>query len=272
MISDFILKNFFSKGKKRITNLSIVPNHIAIIMDGNNRWAKKNFVPGIAGHKAGIEAIRQVLETCKEYSIGVLTLFAFSSENWMRPPQEVNSLMNLFLNYLKKEVDDLNDKGVSISFIGRRDRFSSDIRNAMDSAENLTMNNLERKLVIAVDYGGKWDIINATKKILDDSMSGKLQKDQLNEDLFDQYLSLSDLPSVDLCIRTGGEYRVSNFLLWQAAYTEFYFTDCLWPDFTPEEMKKALSCYCQRQRRFGLSSTQIERDNIQTTHPEVRNK
>ena len=127
-------------------------------------------------------------------------------------------------------------KGSLLVLLGG-DRFSSDIRNAMDSAESLTMNNLERKLVIAVDYGGKWDIINATK-ILDDSMSGKLQKDQLNEDLFDQYLSLSDLPSVDLCIRTGGEYRVSNFLLWQAAYTEFYFTDCLWPDFTPEEMKK----------------------------------
>ena len=267
-----LFKNFFSKNKKINENISIIPNHVAVIMDGNNRWAKKNFVPGVAGHKAGIEAIRQVLEICDEYSIQTLTLFAFSSENWMRPDREVNSLMNLFLNYLRTEVSDLNDNGVSLTFIGKRDRFSSEIRDEMNLAENLTANNTNRKLVIAVDYGGKWDILNATKKIISDISNGNIEENSVDKDLFNKYLSLSELPPVDLCIRTGGEYRISNFLLWQLAYTELYFTACLWPDFNKIEMKKALLCYCHRQRRYGLSAEQAQEENLEKIHSKMREK
>ena len=230
--------------------------HVAIIMDGNNRWAKKRALPGFTGHQAGADAIRTILQACDKKGIEVLTLFAFSSENWNRPEDEVSALMSLFLTYLKKEVASLNENGVRIRFIGRRDRFSDEIRQEMEYSESLTKGNIEKTLVLAVDFGGRWDISHAAASMADDVRSGSLKIAEINESTLHRYMSLSDLPAVDLCIRTGGEYRISNFLLWQLSYTELYFTDCLWPDFNESEFNKALFHYSLRQRRFGLSADQ----------------
>ena len=239
---------------------SLTPEHIAIIMDGNNRWAKKRFLPGIRGHKAGVEAIRSVLAVCEQHQVKALTLFAFSSENWQRPVDEVGALMSLFLSYLKREVSSLHKKGVRIRFIGRRDRLNDDIVEQMTFAETLTQANEVSTLVLAVDYGGQWDISNATTQIAKAVAAGQLHPEQIDEALVDSHLALHDLPKPDLCIRTGGEYRVSNFILWQLAYAELYFTDCFWPDFDEKEMQQAISAFSARQRRFGLTSEQVEQD------------
>ena len=237
---------------------SLLPQHIAIIMDGNNRWAKKRFLPGIRGHKSGVEAIRSVLAICEKHQVQALTLFAFSSENWQRPVEEVGALMNLFLSYLKREVTSLHKKGVRIRFIGRRDRLQDDIVEQMEAAEKLTEANSVSTLVLAVDYGGKWDIANATTQIAKAVSAGKLDVEQIDESVMDKHLALSDLPKPDLCIRTGGEYRISNFLLWQLSYAELYFTECLWPDFGEQEMERAINDFSARQRRFGKTSEQVE--------------
>ena len=250
-IQDF----FVGSQSQSLTELAPV-KHVAIIMDGNNRWAKKRALPGFTGHQVGADAIRKVLQACDKKGIEVLTLFAFSSENWNRPEDEVSALMSLFLTYLKKEVASLHENGVRIRFIGRRDRFSNEIRQEMEYAESLTQGNREKTLVLAVDFGGRWDISHAAASMADDVCSGSLQIADINELTLDRYMSLSDLPAVDLCIRTGGEYRISNFLLWQLSYAELYFTDCLWPDFNESEFDKALFQYSLRQRRFGLSAEQ----------------
>ena len=250
------IKSFFVRSQSQsLTDFAPV-KHVAIIMDGNNRWAKKRALPGFSGHQAGVDAIRKILQASDKKGIEVLTLFAFSSENWNRPEVEVSTLMSLFLTYLKKEVSQLHENGVRVRFVGRRDRFSDEIRQQMEYAESLTLGNTENTLVLAVDFGGRWDISHAAEMMAVDVRSGSLQVADINESTLHRYTSLSDLPAVDLCIRTGGEFRISNFLLWQLSYTELYFTDCLWPDFNESEFDKALFEYSLRQRRFGLSAEQ----------------
>ena len=236
---------------------SLTPQHIAIIMDGNNRWAKNRLLPGIRGHKAGVEAIRSVLAVCEKHEVKVLTLFAFSSENWQRPADEVGALMNLFLSYLKREVSALHKKGVRMRFIGRRDRLQADILNQMVAAETLTQSNEGSTLVLAVDYGGQWDMTNAATEIAKRVAAGEIQPDQIDESLVNEHLCLHDLPKPDLCVRTGGEFRISNFILWQMSYAELYFTECFWPDFDEKETEKAIAAFAARQRRFGMTSEQV---------------
>ena len=230
------------------------PRHVAIIMDGNNRWAKKRGLPRGAGHKAGVESVRRILEACAEQGVEVLTLFAFSSENWRRPQAEVSTLMSLLLNALKREVKRLNKNNIRLRVIGNRDRFSETIQKHMAEAEKLTANNSQFTVVIAADYGGQWDITQATQKIAAMVVSGELQLSEINAEMIQSKIAIGDLPAPDLCIRTGGEQRISNFLLWQMAYTELYFTDILWPDFDKDEFLKALQDYRSRDRRFGRTS------------------
>ncbi|MCV6625860.1 MAG: polyprenyl diphosphate synthase [Cellvibrionaceae bacterium] len=232
------------------------PRHIGIIMDGNNRWAKAKGQVGVSGHKAGVEQIRAVLSACREQGVEVLTLFAFSSENWKRPPREVEALMNLFLSYLKREAKKLASENVRLRVIGRRDRFSPRLREAIAEAERIASSG-EATLVIAADYGGRWDITEASRKLAEAVQAGQLSPEQIGESSLQQYTCLADLPELDLLIRTGGEVRISNFLLWQCSYSELYFSDCLWPDFDGKQLALAVQEFAQRQRRFGKTSEQI---------------
>lgn len=244
---------------------SVVPKHVAIIMDGNNRWAKQRHLPGSAGHKAGIERLRDVLESCRDRDINVLTVFAFSSENWQRPAKEVSALMSLFYHYITQEAKKLKQQGVRLRVIGRRDRFESKLVKAIDKAEALTVDGC-RTLVIAADYGGRWDIVQAARMLGQQVLDGQLMPDQISEALLDQETALRDFPPVDLLIRTGGEYRISNFLLWQSAYAELFFSPSLWPDFNQIEFNAAIDDYAKRQRRFGLSGDQVEQHTIGDTN------
>ncbi|MEH6559547.1 MAG: polyprenyl diphosphate synthase [Oceanicoccus sp.] len=228
-----------------------VPFHLAIIMDGNGRWAHRQGKSTSYGHRAGVEAVRSVLKLANDYGIKIVTLFAFSSENWQRPGAEVKALMRLFGSYLKREVNQLHADGIRIRFIGDRHRFSAGLLKQMEYAEQVTANNRESTLVIAVDYGGQQDIASAAKVIAEQVKSGALQPSQIDEALLDTYISLADLPKPDLCIRTAGEQRISNFLLWQLAYSELFFTETLWPDFGEQDMVDALSSYENRDRRYG---------------------
>lgn len=230
--------------------------HVAIIMDGNNRWAKQRGMAGVAGHKVGVERIRDVMSACQELQVEVLTVFAFSSENWQRPPKEVEALMSLFLLYLRQEAKELRKKGVRMRVIGNRDRFSPAIQKAILAAEDLTCDG-ETTLVIAADYGGRWDIAQAAKCVAAEVAAGRLAVDTIVEDTLHQYTAMADLPPLDLLIRTGGELRISNFLLWQCAYAELYFSDKLWPDFDADELFRAAKHFQERQRRFGLTADQI---------------
>lgn len=233
------------------------PRHVAIIMDGNNRWAKKNRILGVGGHKAGVDAVRAVVEVCARENVEVLTLFAFSSENWRRPEEEVSALMKLFLLALQREVKKLHKNNIRLKIIGDRSRFNQTLVEHMEKAEDLTKDNTRMTLAIAANYGGHWDIVNATKKIAEQVKLGDLDVEDIDESKLQEKLCLGDLPMPDLLIRTAGEQRVSNFLLWQLAYTEFYFSDVYWPDFKHEEMLKALQEYSRRQRRFGQTDDQI---------------
>ncbi|MFV8781830.1 polyprenyl diphosphate synthase [Microbulbifer sp. SA54] len=227
------------------------PRHIAIIMDGNGRWAARKGLPPSSGHKAGVERIRDLIEACKKRHVEVLTLFAFSSENWQRPPKEVELLMSLFLSYLRKEARKMQEQGVRLRVIGRRDRFSSRLQRAIVEAEEITKDGVSGTLVIAADYGGQWDIAQAAKALAEEVAAGKRAPGSINEEALAQHMQLADLPSVDLMIRSSGEQRISNFMLWQCAYSEFYFTDTLWPDFDEAELDLALEAYRLRDRRFG---------------------
>ena len=235
-----------------------VPRHVAIIMDGNNRWAKKRMLPGIAGHKAGVSAVRAVIKVCADAGVGVLTLFAFSSETWQRPAEEVSALMELFLGALSRESRKLNENGIQLRIIGDRTRFHPELQQAMQAAEALTAGNHRFVLQVAANYGGQWDIVQATQRLAQRVRSGVLQPEQITAEELQGCLSGADLPLPDLCIRTGGEHRISNFLLWQLAYAELYFSDLLWPDFKREAMRVALTDYASRQRRFGMTSEQVE--------------
>ncbi|MCY1283977.1 Ditrans,polycis-undecaprenyl-diphosphate synthase [compost metagenome] len=240
------------------TALANVPRHVAIIMDGNNRWAKKRLLPGVAGHKAGVDAVRAVIEACAESGVEVLTLFAFSSENWQRPAEEVGALMELFLTALRREVRRLHVNGIRLRIIGDRSRFHPELQAAMAKAEATTAGNSRFILQVAANYGGQWDIVQAARHLAQEVGAGRLRAEDISPELLQAQLVTADLPLPDLCIRTGGEHRISNFLLWQLAYSELYFSDLLWPDFKHEAMRKALASYATRQRRFGKTSEQVE--------------
>jgi len=235
------------------------PKHIAIIMDGNGRWARKRFLPRVAGHRSGVKVVRNIVQYCARNSIQALTVFAFSSENWHRPEKEVSSLMELFFTSLEKEVASLNENNVCMKFIGDRSSFSDKLRQKIISSEDTTKSNTGLVLSIAANYGGRWDITNALQNIIVDIEQGKLSKEQVNEDCVSQYMNLAGLPEPDLFIRTGGEERISNFLLWQLAYTELYFTKTLWPDFTEDDIELAIQNYKKRQRRFGYTGEQVDK-------------
>ena len=230
----------------------VIPRHVAIIMDGNNRWAKRRSVSGPTGHRAGVEAVRGILRACKHHGVEVLTLFAFSSENWGRPVPEVRALLALLSRYLRNEVRELHEDGIRMRFIGERSRFSRRQQKLMEQSEALTRGNTGATVVIAVDYGGQWDIAQAAQKLARQVQQGNLQPQDITPELIDRNISISDLPRPDLCIRTGGDARISNFMLWHFAYTELYFTDILWPDFNASEFARALTEYSLRERRFGL--------------------
>lgn len=238
---------------------SSIPKHVAIIMDGNGRWAQKRGLPRVAGHKAGVETVRSVIQTCVEKGIEVVTLFAFSSENWRRPEKEVTLLMSLFLMALQREVKKLHKNEVQLRIVGDVSAFDNKIQEQIKKAEALTKDNKSLVLNIAANYGGQWDITQSVKLLAEKVESGVLKADDITSDLISQNLCMSDLPEPDLFIRTGGEQRVSNFLIWQLAYSELYFTDTLWPDFDRQAFEEALSSFAGRQRRFGHTGEQIEK-------------
>ncbi len=231
---------------------TIVPRHVAIIMDGNNRWAKRNGLPGPAGHRAGVEAVRNILRACRHHGVEVLTLFAFSSENWGRPLPEVRALLALLSRYLRNEVRELHEDGIRLRFIGQREKFSPRLQRLMQHSEELTAGNGGATLVIAVDYGGQWDIAQAARKLAERVQAGSLEPRDITPELIDRNVSISELPRPDICIRTGGDARISNFMLWHFAYSELYFTETLWPDFGEKDFDLALADYSKRERRFGL--------------------
>jgi undecaprenyl diphosphate synthase len=235
-----------------------LPRHIAIIMDGNGRWAKSRFLPRTAGHHAGVNSVRKVIEYCGSIGVEALTLFAFSSENWRRPQQEVSVLMGLFLATLERETEKLHGKNVRIRVIGDRLPFAPELQERIAAAESLTSTNTGLTVVIAANYGGRWEITEAVRRVAAQVACGRLAPDDVSTEVFAANLNLADLPEPDLFIRTGGEKRISNFLLWQLAYTELYFTDTLWPDFDEAVLEEAIRDYSGRQRRFGYTGEQVE--------------
>ncbi|MBK1694143.1 di-trans,poly-cis-decaprenylcistransferase [Chromatium weissei] len=237
---------------------SSVPRHVAIIMDGNGRWAKLRGRPRTVGHREGVKSVRAVVDECLRRGVQTLTIFAFSSENWQRPRSEVNILMELFMAALRGEVRRMKDNGVRLRIIGERRAFPEKLQRRIADAEALTADNSALMLQVAANYGGRWDITQALRRLLIEVQAGRLNPDLLNETTLAAYLSFSDIPDPDLFIRTGGEQRLSNFVLWQSAYAELYFTDVLWPDFNDIAFGAALDDFANRQRRFGRTSEQIE--------------
>lgn len=233
-----------------VTNL---PSHVAIIMDGNGRWAKRRFMPRALGHREGAEAVRRTVTACGELGIPYLTLFAFSSENWKRPAEEVDDLMWLLRSYLQREVAELNRQSVRIRFIGERNGLAPDLIKLIENAEAQTRQNEHLIFTIAVNYGGQYDIVEAARSLAEDVAAGRLSADQITQELFATRLATSDLPDPDLIIRTSGEQRLSNFMLWQAAYSELVFMDVLWPDFDKRSLQQAIDLFNQRERRFGAT-------------------
>jgi undecaprenyl diphosphate synthase len=244
-----------------------LPGHIAIIMDGNGRWAQQRRRPRMIGHRAGARAVNRTIDFCLENGIGALTLFAFSSENWGRPKEEVDALMKLFLGALDREVDELHRRGVRVRFIGDRTRFGKGILERMARSEQRTLDNTAMTLTIAASYGGRQDIAHAARALAEQVVAGTLTLDQVDEQALSRHVALADLPPPDLFIRTGGDTRISNFLLWQLAYTELWFTDVLWPDFDADVLQQAMDDYCRRERRFGLTSAQITAAATETAIP-----
>ena len=235
-----------------------LPKHIAIIMDGNGRWAQAQGKPRVFGHKKGVDAVRNAVMFCQKLEIPSLTLFAFSSENWQRPEQEVSTLMELFMFVLTKEVKKLHKNNVRLRIMGELSRFSDKLQKRVAEAETLTKNNTGLCLNIAANYGGRWDITQATQKVVALVSEGKIKNEDINEDLISEHIMMADQPDLDLLIRTGGDLRISNFLLWQAAYAELYFTDILWPDFNDEAFADSIACFVSRERRFGCTGEQIK--------------
>jgi undecaprenyl diphosphate synthase len=245
----------FSSSTQDIPLTGDVPAHIAVIMDGNGRWARKRFLPRVAGHKRGVETVRTLVKKCATLNVKYLTLFAFSSENWRRPDDEVTFLMGLFMDALKREVQKLHENNIRLILIGDRSKFSDALNEQINASEQLTASNTGLTLTIAANYGGRWDIMQAVNRMQlgSPNIAGQLKEEDIN-----QYLSMHYAPEPDLFIRTGGEKRISNFLLWQLAYTELYFTDILWPDFDDKAIEDAIKSYQQRERRFGRTSEQLK--------------
>ncbi len=236
----------------------IIPGHIAIVMDGNGRWAKKRNRPRSMGHQAGLKALKKTIKNCARLGIKTLTVFAFSSENWNRPEGEVSRLMELFLRALGKEVDELHKNGVCVRFVGELTTFKPAIQARMSAAQTLTADNNNLIANIAVNYGGRWDITQAARRMAKAVTDGSLSLNDVDEPKFANFLALATSPDPDLFIRTGGEMRISNFLLWQSAYTEFYFTPVLWPDFDEKDLDQAIAAFQARERRFGRTSDQVK--------------
>src|SRR5688572_8503504 len=234
-----------------------IPKHIAIIMDGNGRWAEARGLPRHAGHKEGVRPVRMCIEQCARRGVGALTLFAFSSENWRRPTTEVSTLMQLFLEAMDREIDELHGNKVRLRFIGDRTALSVKLQSRMAASEELMAGNPGLKLQVAVSYGGRWDILQATRRLAAAVAAGSLALDDIDEARFARELSLGDVPDPDLFIRTGGDHRISNFLLWHLAYTELHVCDTLWPDFDVPQFESALASFASRERRFGLTSGQL---------------
>lgn len=241
----------------RVPEVSAVPRHIAIIMDGNGRWATQRRLPRVAGHTRGLDAVRSVVEACAERGVQYLTLFAFSSENWRRPTDEVSFLMRLFVSALEREVAKMHAHGIQLRVVGDLTMFSPRIQELVRRAESKTAGNTGLTLTIAANYGGRWDILQATRKLAEES-AAKGEPVLVNETSFAQHLAMAYAPEPDLFVRTGGEQRISNFLLWQLAYAEFYFTDTYWPDFDAAALSLAIQSYGCRERRFGRTSAQLE--------------
>lgn len=239
------------------TSLKHIPRHIGIVMDGNGRWAKARYRPRSFGHNAGRKAVREVVEGCIRHGVEALTLFAFSSENWQRPPDEVIALLDLFMLALNKEVDELDENGVRLRFIGDLSAFDPALRKRMLEAAARTAQNVKLQLNIAVNYGGRWDIVQAARQAAAAVARRELAVEAIDEALFERWTSLAGVPPLDLFIRTGGDHRISNFLLWQLAYAELYFTETLWPDFNQASLQLAINDFARRERRFGRTGDQI---------------
>lgn len=247
-----MIRKFFSS-TSGIPETSRVPRHIAIIMDGNGRWAKKRLLPRVAGHQQGVERVRDVIQACIEHGVEYLTLFAFSSENWRRPKDEVSKLMELFVMALEREVGKMHKNGICLKVVGDLGQFSPELQELIRAGEALTAGNERLTLTIAANYGGRWDVLDAMNRWLQDHPDAQT----IDEATLTAYLSMAYAPEPDLFIRTGGEQRISNFLIWQLAYTELYFTDTLWPDFGAKSLEQAIAWYQKRERRFGRTSEQL---------------
>lgn len=247
----------YTSSTVRVPDVTLVPHHIAIIMDGNGRWATQRRLPRVAGHTRGIDAARAAIEACTRYGVDYLTLFAFSSENWRRSTDEVSFLMNLFVTTLEREISKLHAHAIRLRVIGDLSILDMRIQHLIHRAEMKTAHNTRLTLTIAANYGGRWDIMQATKKLVEQT-AREGRAVLVNENTFAQYLAMAYAPEPDLFIRTGGEQRISNFLLWQLAYTEFYFTDTFWPDFDGDALRYAIDLYAKRERRFGCSNVQLE--------------
>lgn len=246
-----------NKASQLLAPTAKIPQHVAIIMDGNGRWAQLRGKKRVAGHKAGVESVRATVTTAAKQGVKALTLFAFSSENWLRPESEVSVLMDLFMFVLTREAKRLHKNGIKFNVIGDLSKFSSKLQQMIKESEALTAENTGMVLSIAANYGGRWDITHAAKKLAEKVARQELNADEITEASLNEQTSLAQLPELDLLIRTGGDYRISNFLLWQAAYAEFYFTEVLWPDFDETEFIQALTTYDQRERRFGQTGEQV---------------
>lgn len=239
-------------------DLNNIPKHVAIIMDGNGRWAKRNNKARIYGHHAGVEAVRKVVEACTEYGVQYLTLYAFSTENWNRPEAEVNALMELLVRTIRKETPELNKNNVRIGMIGDGHSLPKACIQELEEAKKITENNSGLNLILALSYSGRWEITHAMRQIAAQVQTGKLHSEDIDENTIQQHLNTANMPDPELLIRTSGEYRLSNFLLWQCAYTEYYFTETLWPDFDKNAFDLALLDYQKRERRFGKTTDQIQ--------------
>ena len=236
----------------------MIPTHVAVIMDGNGRWAEARTLPRHAGHRSGVKSVRETVETAARRGVSYLTLFAFSSENWQRPAEEVSGLMRLFLEALQREVDDLHRNNVRLTFIGAREQLQAGLIRKIAAAEEQTRNNSGLNLIIAVAYGGRWDIVTAARKLAARVLNQELSVADIDDEKLGGELALAGVPDPDLLIRTGGEQRVSNFLLWNLAYAELWFCDCLWPEFGERQFDEALSYYASRQRRYGNTGNQVD--------------
>ncbi len=237
-----------------------IPTHIAIIMDGNGRWAKRRGLPRVAGHKRGVDTVREIVEACAEIGVKYLTLYTFSTENWKRPKDEVSTLMRLLLNSLRNRVNELNENDIRLTTIGNIDSLPTEVQNQLKIDIKRTQNNKKMVLNLALSYSGRWELLEAIKKIVESHDQGKIDIDDITENLISQNLTTKDMPDPDLVIRTSGEFRVSNFLLWQIAYSEFVITETLWPDFSKDDLYNAIQIFQKRERRFGKVSEQIKKN------------